>query len=163
MARMYNEQRVLGVMADTFHAKFRDPFETWPNDNWDTDRQASGDIILPEGNAGAASYLTVSLNPLAAGTETWIESADLYGMPVEFAVGAHVSQKTLGQEFAIEIVSDEDPSATPADLAISSISQTTTTLSVTTALAHNLHAGDRIGINGVALPCMYRGSALCAC
>lgn len=137
------------TQTSSFSKKFRDPFQTWPNDNWDTDRQASGDIIQVDGNAGGASYLTISLDPLSAGTETWIESADRYEMPVDLAVGLSMSQRTLGQEFSLEIVSDETFPAAPDDIAIASVSQTTTTLSVTTATAHGLHAGDRIGIYGV--------------
>lgn len=134
----------------SFSKKFRDPFIEWPNENWTINRQAAGDIIMVDGNAGGASYLSVSLDPLVAGTETWIESVASYSMPIELSAGLHTSQRTLGQEFSVEIVSTEEPSATPDDLAIASISQTTTTLSVTTALSHGLKAGDRIGINGVS-------------
>lgn len=141
----------LPVNTNSFNKKFRDPFQTWPNENWSTTvNTGTGDIIMVDGNAGGASYLSVSLNPLAAGTETWIESVDTYSMPVELSAGLSISQRTLGQEFSVEVVSTEEPVATPADLTISSITQTTTTLSVTTAVAHGLRVGDRIGINGVS-------------
>ncbi len=134
----------------SFSKKFRDPFQTWPNDNWTTVSEASGDYIAVDGNAAAASYLTVSLDPLASGTETWIESVETYEMPVDMAGGVSLSQRTLGQEFSIEFVSTETAPSAPADVTISSISQATTTLSVTTATAHGYRAGDRIGINGVS-------------
>lgn len=115
MANLVDVQLAAGgnPVAQNFHKKFRDPFVSWPNENWETDRQASGDAILVDGNSAGASYLSVALSPLAAGTETWIESVDSYTMPVELAVGAHMSQRTLGQEFSIEVVSTETPVALP--------------------------------------------------
>lgn len=136
--------------VDTFNAKLRDAFQTYPGTNWTTVTQASGDIVMIDGNAGGASYLSVSLDPLSSNTSTWIESASTFSMPVDAAFGVHMSQRTLGQEFSVELVSTETPIPTQADLAIASISQTTTTLSVTTSLVHNLRVGARIGIVGVA-------------
>ena len=137
------------VVANTFKTKFRDAFQTWPNSNWTTPQSGAGDLVRIEGNAAGASYLTVSLDPLTPGTETWVESVGRYAMPLELAVGAHISQRVLGQEFSIEVVSDETPTV-PADVAISSIQQATTTLTVTTATAHGLRVGQRIGIRSCA-------------
>lgn len=131
--------------------KFREAFELDPNTsgNWAV-TTASGDIITVDGNAVAASYAVVSLNPLATGTQSSLMTVDGFSMPVEMAVGLSLSQRPLGQEFSIELVSDDTPLATPADLAIATISQATTTLTVDTTLAHNLRPGMCIGIFGCA-------------
>ena len=61
-------------------------------------------------------------------------------------MGLHTSQRVVGQEMAVEVVSTDAPMAAYADVAISSISQATTTLTVTTATPHGLMPGARIGI-----------------
>jgi hypothetical protein len=139
--------------------KFRDSFESYTPismtavatsaDRW-REQRASTDIVQVDGNAAAASYLDVSLDPLAQGTETVIESVAYYAMPLELSVGAHMSQRTLGQEFAIEIVDTGEPLNDVADLAISALSQATTTLTITTTNPHGLSAGKSIGIRGFA-------------
>ena len=110
---------------------------------------ASGDIISLDGNALSASYLVMSKSPLDAGTESFIETTALFEMPVEVSVGAHMSQRTVGQEFSIEVV---DTEALPplTDLQILNISQSTTTLTINFALPHGLVPGKRIGVRGVA-------------
>lgn len=129
---------------------FRDAFESYSatGGKW-LQNKAAGDLVLLDGNAVAASYLTISLDPLTAQTETSIESIARFSIPIEVAVGVSMSQRTLGQEFAVEIVSDENITPVP-DISISSISQATTTLTVTTAAAHGLVPGKRIGIKGVS-------------
>jgi hypothetical protein len=129
--------------------EFRDPFEDHEDADWTIVSQGSDDIVRYDGNAGGASYRVISLSPLTQGTETRIETPQLFGGAVEIGIGLHASQRTLGQEMAVELVSNELDEALAADVAISSISQTTTTLSVTTATAHNLKVGSRIGIRGV--------------
>jgi hypothetical protein len=131
--------------------KLRDAFEAYVanGDRW-TETLGSGDIVALDGNVAAASYLVISKDPLSGGTETRLETVPSWEMPFEAALGLHMSQRTLGQEFAIELVSTETPAAAPAPVAIASVSQTTTTLTVTTATAHNLRPGMRIGIDGCA-------------
>lgn len=126
--------------------KFREAFETLDTTTrWELSK-ASGDIVIVDGNAVSSSYLVVSLDPLAASTTTTLTTIPTFTFPLDIGIGAHMSQRTLGQEFAIELVSDETPLSTPADVAISSVSQATTTLSVTTATAHGLRPGMAIGI-----------------
>jgi len=139
-----------GVVPLNITSKFREAFESYDpvNGRW-TQSLSPGDIISLEGNAAAASYLAISKDPLSAGVTT-ITSRATFGMPFEFASGMHLSQRTLGQEFSVELVSDETPLPAPADLAISAIQQTTTTLTVTTTLPHNLRPGMRIGIRDCA-------------
>ena len=138
------------VVSSNIVTKFRDAFETYDSavdGNW-TESKASGDLVFVDGNAAAASYLVISKNPLVAGAESVIESRLNFGLPTEVAFGAHMSQRTLGQEFSTEIV---DVLPTLADvplLEISSITQTTTTLTVDTVLPHGLSVGKSIGITG---------------
>ena len=132
-----------------FNGKLREAFQTFPNTNWTVPKQGAGDIIKIEGNAGGASYLTVSLDPLTPNTETWVESVGRFKMPSELSFGAHMSQRTLGQEVSMEFVSDEPIIPLFSDIAIASIQQSTTTLTVTTSQEHGLKVGNRIGIRGV--------------
>ena len=138
------------ITVDSFNGRLREAFLTFPNTNWTVPKQGAGDIITAEGNAGGASYLTVSLDPLTPNTETWIESVGRFKMPSELAFGAHMSQRTVGQEVSMEFVSDEPIIPLFSDITIASIQQATTTLTVTTSLEHGLKVGDRIGIRGVA-------------
>lgn len=133
-----------------FAGKFRDAFESYtPGQRW-TQAKASGDLIHVDGNAAAASYLVISKNPLQQATESFVESIGSFTMPAEVAIGLSLSQRTLGQEFSVEIVDTEEPLAAVPDIAIASISQTTTTLTVTTAVPHGLGIGKSIGIRGVS-------------
>lgn len=127
--------------------KFREPFETWPSSNW-TETDANGDIVTVDGNTMGASYLVISKSPLEAGTETYIDTVSNFEMPFELAIGAHASQTTWGQDISIELL-DREFLTTPdvsSDLVISSITQSTTTLTVTTTNPHGLSPGRRFGI-----------------
>jgi hypothetical protein len=151
-----------GQIADesTFASKnftkvFREAFEEYvPNTGgkW-TQVLGSGDLVFVDGNAAAASYLVVSKDPLSAGGITTIETVDRFGMPLEAAIGAHMSQRTLGQEFSLELVGDETIPAVP-DVAISSISQATTTLTINTVTPHGMVPGKRFCVYGVNDPRM---------
>ena len=137
------------ITVDSFNGRLREAFLTFPNTNWTVPKQGAGDIIATEGNAGGASYLTVSLDPLTPNTETWVESVGRFKMPSELAFGAHMSQRTVGQEVSMEFVSDEPIIPLFSDIAIASIQQATTTLTVTTSQEHGLKVGNRIGIRDV--------------
>lgn len=129
--------------------KFREAFESYtPGTKW-TQVLGSGDIIALDGNTAASSYLVISKNPLNVG-ESSIETIDTWDMPFDAAVGLSLSQRTLGQEFSVELVSNETPITPASDLTISAIQQSTTTLTVTTTTNHNLRIGMRIGIRNCA-------------
>lgn len=140
------------VVASTpnIKTKFREAFEEYsPNtldSNW-VETKASGDITIADGNAVAASYLVVSKSPWNAGTVTTIETRERFEIPFDCSIGLHTSQRTLGQEFAVDFVDDEVLPENPS-LVISSISQTTTTLTITTVQPHNLVAGKRFQVSG---------------
>jgi hypothetical protein len=138
------------VISSNVTTKFRDAFETYdPNDGKYSQSIQAGDYAYVDGNAASASYLVFSKSPLNAGTESYIESSLTLDMPIEVAVGLSMSQRTLGQDFSVEIVSTDSSLISQADVAISSISQTTTTLTVTTATNHGISVGKAIGIEGV--------------
>lgn len=136
------------VLPRNLNTKFRDAFEVFtPGASWNL-TTGTGDIVQLDGNAASASYLVISKDPLSQGTESVIESTQTFRMPFDLAFGLHTSQRTLGQEIYAEAVSDEAPIATPSDIAISSITQATTTLTITTAAPHGLLPGMRIGVRG---------------
>jgi hypothetical protein len=142
-----NYQRVNPVNAFT---AFRDAFEVFTPgaDKW-TVSQAAGDLLIVDGNTASASWLDFSLDPLSAGTESEIIANASFEMPLEGSFGISMSQRTLGQEFAIEIVELENTLAPELPLQIGFITQSGTTLTVNTVLPHGLVPGKCIGINSV--------------
>jgi hypothetical protein len=130
--------------------KFRESFEVYaPNSGgkW-LETKHSADFAFVDGNAAGASYLVVSKSPLTPDTETEIETVLNFALPVEVAFGLSMSQRTLGQQFSVEFVDTQAPLAAVADVAIASILQTTTTLTVETTTAHGLSVGKSTGIRG---------------
>lgn len=140
----------LPVSPINVQTEFRESFETYNTSTVWSQSVASGDIVQLDGNAGGCSYLVISKDPTSAGGETIIETQAAFTGPFETAVGLSMSQRVLGQECAIELVSTDTPIPPIADIAIAGISQTTTTLSVTTVAPHGLTVGQRIGIYGVS-------------
>ena len=140
----------ISVFPENITTKLGESFESFsPGTNW-TLSAASGDIVQLDGNAAAASYLVISKNPLTASGQTVLESISTYDMPVEASVGLSMSQRVLGQELSVEIVSTNAPLSPSSELTIASISQSTTILTVNTTSAHGLVPGNRIGIYGVS-------------
>ena len=130
--------------------KLREVFSTYsPGTTW-TEVKGTNDIIQLDGNAAGASYLVISKDPFTTGSESSITTVDSYSVPIELSMGLSMSQRVVGQETAIEFASTETPSTIPADIAISTISQTTTVLTVNTTTAHGLIPGRRISIYGVS-------------
>jgi len=142
-----SEANPMPVESQNITAKFRETFGTWPSAEW-VETKAAGDIVTVDGNAMGASYLTISMDPLSADTETYVDTVQSFSMPIELAVGLHASQQAWGQDLSVELIDRQFIAETPADLAISSITQTTTVLTVDTVLPHNLAVGKRIGIRG---------------
>ena len=144
---------ILGVgsgSGSNIKAKFREAFEDYtpnaPNSNW-IESKADGDITIADGNAVAASYLVISKSPWNAGSSTVIETAGRFSMPYDFSIGLHTSQRTLGQEFALEFVDDEVISAEPS-IAIASMTHGASLLTINTAAPHGLVVGKRFQIAG---------------
>lgn len=137
------------VEPQNVNTEFRESFETYDTTAVWSQTVASGDIVQLDGNAVAASYLVISKDPLTATSETSIVTQSFFACPAELIVGLSMSQRVLGQECSIEFISTDAPTPAIPDIAISSISQATTTLTVTTSTPHGLSAGSRIGIYGV--------------
>lgn len=142
--------------AGNITGKFREAFESYDpiaGARW-AETKAAGDIVYVDGNTSAASYLVISKDPLTAGTETSIELRDglAFTLPTEIAFGAHLSQRTLGQEFSVEAVDTGVPLPDVPELAISAISQTTTVLTIDFSAPHGLVVGKSIGVYGCSDP-----------
>jgi hypothetical protein len=132
-------------------AKFHDPFETFnTSSKWNYVQSGSGDFIIPEGNAVGSSYLVISKSPLITGSVSIIESQQTFKLPVELIAGLHMSQRTFGQEFSLEVVSTDDPLPPAPDILIATASQAATVLTITTSTEHGLVPGKRIGLQNCA-------------
>ena len=140
--------------ASNITSKFRDAFESFvPNvagADWNA-TVANGDIVRVDGNCLGASYLSISRCPIGSDvfTETIVETAQTFKMPIDFSIGLHAAQRTLGQDFYVEIVDATDSLPEFQPIAISSISQATTTLTITTSAAHGAQVGQRFCVYGV--------------
>jgi len=144
-----NGRLPVNSVSSNITGKFREAFESYtPGVKWN-ETKADGDLVYVDGNAAATSYLVISKSPLTAGNETSIETIGTFNMPVELSFGAHISQRTLGQEFSFELVDTNTPLPDVPELTISSISQTTTTLTINFASPHGLSIGKSIGVSGV--------------
>jgi hypothetical protein len=137
----------LPVAPANITTKFRDAFEDPALSNWSV-TAGTGDIVQVEGNSSAASYVSISKSPWDAGTQTTLETIETFSMPIELAFGAHRSQATLGQEFSLEVVDAGVGLPAVSDLAISSITQSASVLTVDTVADHGLVPGQTIGIVG---------------
>lgn len=140
----------LPVAPTNIVGKFRESFENFtPGVNWDL-VTAPGDIVQLDGNAVSASYLVISKDPLSAGTESSLTYTGSFAVPLETATGLSMSQRVLGQELALELISTETPLTPTADIAISSVSQSANTIAFITAQPHGLVPGKRIGTYGIS-------------
>jgi hypothetical protein len=128
---------------------FREAFETYSAGKTWAERKAAGDFVFADGNVAGASYLVLSKSPWNVGT-TEIETIADFPMPIELSIGAHRSQAVVGQEFAIAVVDTDTQIAEAAPVAISAISQSTTSITVDTATAHNLSIGMTVAVSGCA-------------
>lgn len=135
--------------------KVRDSFTSIDSSLWDVILD-TGDSIEVAGNTQGAGYLKVSKALDQDDTDTIFLSKFMVTSPVRMALGMSLSQRLAGQHFSFGLVGvdkagnveAEMPKATP--IALSSISQTTTTLTVVTTESHNLVPNDRIEIYDVA-------------
>ena len=89
----------LHVTPSNITTKFREAFEVLNTSTRWNSTVGTGDIVQVDGNAAGASYLVISKSPWNAGQETRLETIPTFSLPIELAFGAHMSQRTLGQEF----------------------------------------------------------------
>ena len=122
--------------------------------NWDV-IQGNNDTITNEGNSSGASYIKISKSPLDENTETVLLSKFIITGQLKASLGMSLSQRIAQQRFSFEFVECDaqgnllNEVSAPAELNISNISQSTTTLTVNTAVPHNLLPNDRIMIYNV--------------
>ncbi|MCW2275156.1 hypothetical protein GJ654_10500 [Rhodoblastus acidophilus] len=136
--------------TSTFSTLIRDAFDNYvPEEIWHPS-VAGGDIVVLDGNAAGASYIVISKDPLAENTVTTLTSVANMQLAIEASFGVHMSQRVLGQEFSLELVSTDNIPTTFTDLTISSVTQTTTTIAVTTSAPHGLAVGNAISTYGVS-------------
>lgn len=136
------------VVTENIGSVIREAFETYvPGQTW-AQVSGTGDLIYVDGNAASASYLVISKSPLVARTESSITAIAAAMLPAEIELGLSLSQRTLGQEFSVELVDTQNPLPDVPDIEISSISQALTVLTVDTVGAHRLVVGKSIGIFG---------------
>jgi len=142
-------QNGVTVAPQNTQTQFSESFKTYDTAGTWTQSVGTGDIVQLDGNAAAASYLVISKDPLTSGSESTVVTQAAFSGPLETAVGLGISQRVLGQETAIELISTDTPLSTVADLALSSIGSNGTTLYINTVNPHNLSVGQRIGVYGV--------------
>lgn len=131
-------------------ASLNDTFESYNIiDNWTEVAKASGDLITLDGNSLGCSYLVMSLDPLSEGTSSYIETKEFWTAPVRMGLMFGTSQRTVGQDISFEFVSTDVVETAFTQKTISSIQQTTTTVTITTTIPHELKVGDRVSISGV--------------
>ena len=123
-----------------------DVFNSLQTSVWDISVGA-GDIVQVDGNTLGCQYLVISKDPLAPGSSSSITSRATFTAPFDISAGVSMSRRQVGIDASIQVVSTEDP-IVYNDIEVSGLSQTTTTLTVTTLTAHGLSVGDRIGIRG---------------
>lgn len=140
------------VVSSNITTKFREAFEVYspasPSSPW-VESKASGDLILIDGNAMAASYLVISKSPWNAGTVSAVETKARFSMPIEVSLGLHMSQRVVGQEFSVELA-DDATIPVDGDIAISTMTHGNALLTITTATAHGLAPGKRFQIRDCA-------------
>lgn len=140
---------VVASISQNITTKFRESWEELSADRW-TWTPGNGDILQVDGNTAGCSYLVVSKSPWNAGSETTLETLTTFNLPIELAFGAHMSQRSVGQEFSVEIVDTSEPLPDIVDIAVESLSQATTVLTVNTVDPHKLTPGKCIGVRDCA-------------
>lgn len=128
-------------------------FESFANlANWEIVSQGTDDIIEAGGDSMGASYYKISKSPFYEDTETELVTYPYHNLPSRYAIGFTMSQRLGNQRAHFENVGLDANNQIDAyvdnytPVTISNVAQTTTTLTVNTATAHNLKVGDRVAI-----------------
>jgi hypothetical protein len=145
---------VEGIVSNAT-TRFRESFVALDPEAWNVLSTGAGDLVEIDGNAGGASYLKISKHALSADTETAILARATFDMPMRVAVAVSLSQRTAGADCTVELVGLDSSGARSIDAAsaeqtLTTISQTTTTLSATSSAPHGLVPGDRVDTYGCA-------------
>ena len=123
-----------------------DTFSSLQTSVWDISVGA-GDFVTIDGNTLGSHYLVISKDPAAAGTSTTVTSRVAFSPPFDISTAVTLNRRQIGCDMNVQYFSSEEPFVF-TDIEVASLSQTTTTLTVSTSGAHGLFIGDRIGIRG---------------
>lgn len=142
------------MLASNESFKIRDGFESINTDLWELQQDPS-DLVELAGNTQGSGYLKISKSLDQDDTDTILLSKFVVDSPVRLALGMSMSQRLAGQHCSFGLVGvdaegrvvREMPKAEP--IALASIVQATTTLTVTTVSPHGLVPNDRVEIYDV--------------
>lgn len=141
------------VAISNSRTKFRDSFSDINTDFW-TVVTGTGDTVVIDGNAGGASYIKITKNPLYPNTETMLTSKEAFEVPMRLGVGISVSKRVAGQDFSVELVKsktsgdvDSETPYTPVELTGPGV-VVSTSWTFTSVTPHGLVVGDRVIVYG---------------
>ncbi len=135
--------------------KIRDSFETIRPDLWEVITDSAGDVVATGGNTQGSGYIKISKSLDEDDTDTILLSKFIVDSPVRLALGMSMSQRLAGQHCSFGLVGVNDAGDIVQEMvraepiAIASIVQATTTLTVTTAVPHGYVPNDRIEVYDV--------------
>ena len=112
---------------------------------------AGGDFINTSISSNGQQFVEISIDPLSVGeTQTTLESIHPVRYPLYTEIEASISQRTYGDYFVIEITDNVSRDVEPIEYNIVSISQSTTTLTVTLDFPFDGWLGSWVDIYGLA-------------
>ena len=112
---------------------------------------AGGDFINTSISSNGQQFVEISIDPLSVGeTQTTVESIHPVRFPLYTEIEASISQRTYGDYFVTEITDNVSRDVEPIEYNIVSISQSTTTLTVTLDFPFDGWLGSWVDIYGLA-------------
>lgn len=141
------------VAVGNYINKFRDEFNIKNNDYWEISNNGE-DVNSISGNSVGASYFKISKDCISNTSETTMVTKKWFNLPVRIGFGITLSQRIVGQEHTIGVVSVNDDSSESvisdfAPVLISgNITVATNVWTINTSVAHNLKPSDRFIIYG---------------
>lgn len=112
---------------------------------------AGGDFINTSISSNGQQFIEISIDPLSVGeTQTTVESKRPVRFPLYAEIEASLSQRTYGDYAVIEITDNINRDVEPNEYNIVSISQSTTTLTVTLDFPFDGWIGSWVDIYGLA-------------
>ena len=112
---------------------------------------AGGDFINISRSSNGQQFIEISIDPLSVGeTQTTVESMNPVRFPLYAEIEASLSQRTSGDYVVMEITDKVSRDVEPIEYNIVSISQSTTTLTVTLNFPFDGWLGSWVDIYGLA-------------
>lgn len=110
---------------------------------------AAGDVIGSKQAANGQSFTYISIDPLTEDSTSAITTKGSVSQPARVEIEATLSQRVRHDYAILELVSTEAAAAAPTPIALSSIQQATTTLTLVLATAFDGVIGGWINVYGV--------------